>query len=59
MQALEASKDRTEQQLAESEEARPLLEKKIELVAQKQSLEKTEEDQRRGIAAMLSPVRSS
>ena len=54
VQALEASKDLTEQQLAESEEARPLLEKKIELVTQKNSLEKTEEDQRRGLAALLS-----
>jgi DNA sulfur modification protein DndD len=54
VQALETQRDETEKQLAESEEARPLLEKKIELVAQKGSLEKTEEEQRRGLAALLS-----
>lgn len=54
VQALEAQRDETEKQLAESEEARPLLEKKIELVAQKNSLEKTEDEQRRGLAAILS-----
>lgn len=54
VQALEMQRDETEKQLAESEEARPLLEKKIELVAQKGSLEKTEDEQRRGLAALLS-----
>ncbi len=54
VQALEEAKELTEQQLAESEEARPLLERKMGLVIQKTSLEKTEEDQRRGLAALLS-----
>ncbi|MEI7687453.1 MAG: AAA family ATPase [Planctomycetota bacterium] len=54
VQAQEAQKDETEKQLAESEEARPILERKIELVSQKTSLEKAEEEHRRGLAALLS-----
>lgn len=54
VQALETQRDETEKQLAESEEARPLLEKKSELVAQKTSLERMEDEQRRGLAAIIS-----
>jgi DNA sulfur modification protein DndD len=54
IQALEAQRDETEKQLAESEEARPLLEKKIQLMAIKSSDERKEEDQRRQLAASIS-----
>ena len=54
VQALDAQREETETQLAESEDARPLIERKIEIVAHKASLEKGEEEQRRGLAALLS-----